>query len=50
MELGRRMGGWWLGDCRQDQRAVLVRAFEGRWRSGIEGGAGGEGGDRGERG
>jgi len=40
-ELGRRMGGWWLGGseggCRQDQRAVLVRAFEGRWRSGIEG-------------
>lgn len=26
------------GGCRQDQRAVLVRAFEGRWRSGIEGG------------
>lgn len=43
MELGRRMGGWWLGGseggCRQDQRAVLVRAFEGRWRSGIEGAA-----------
>lgn len=38
MELGRRMGGWWLGGseggCRQDQRAVLIRAFEGRWRSG----------------
>lgn len=41
MELGRRMGGWRRveeGGCRQDQRAVLVRAFEGRWRSGIEGG------------
>ena len=51
MELGRRMGGWWLGGseggCRQDQRAVLVRAFEGRWRSGIEGAARENRGERG---
>lgn len=45
MELGRRMGGS-EGGCRQDQRAVLIRAFEGRWRSGDRGRCEGEQGPK----